>query len=205
MSYCICNEEQIRFLNNYPNLLPLINNTIQTALKQGRDIEASGSKNYSVAVPVNNNSELGNIIFTSREHFDEGSILGKELSTNALQRKNWDKTIQYYAVVVSWRITNRGTFMYGHKKPRGPAIVDTVSATIDCDSMAPYNCVAHKTIQRIDPSVVQIQGRADYTNLIGRLAGHTDHGYLDVEINGTGNVRVTRASFNNWAPTSWGI
>jgi hypothetical protein len=176
---------------NRQDYIQMVGQAIHLAVQKGNDLETQ-SGNYAIIVPINDDADLyGTIKLVSVE--------SDRINTNSTKpnylAKDWSKSLYYNPnPMVNWGLHNKGTFTYG-KNSRGYAIVNGVSATVDAAASFPYSASDYKSIERLDDSVVRIIGKGTYS-LVPSFGTLVFHGYLDVEVNGTGDVRILRGFFD---------
>lgn len=173
-----------------------INNAANEAFEKANK---TNEKNYEIIIPVKGDAETyGTVTLISKS---ENSI--EKTSSIKLadydQYESWNEEIVYQTKLpapVNWSLQNSGDFSYGLNSD-GLAVIKTVDADIDADATFPYKAYADEDINKIDAqgSVYEIEAIGTYeVNL--PFGGVAYSGFLDVEINATGDVRVTRAEFD---------
>jgi hypothetical protein len=182
----------------------MVNSAIGLAMQKGDQLERQGEENYTVEIPIKASDQIYGFILLESEVVNRElprdnrtfSSFGTMSSIQAFQSKDWHKKITWnpwWIPGVNWALHNRGTFTYG-KNSRGYAVVNGVSASVEAAALWPWSPSDSKSVDRLDASVVRIIGRGTYTHVFD--LSFVYHGYLDVEVNGTGDVRVIRASFD---------
>lgn len=175
-----------------------LNQALNKAIKKANDLEKNHNS-YKVSIPVNGNDKLyGSVkLCSSNSSFAQASSY-KATKSSADKHKKWNKYIIWQVkgpAPVNWILKNNGEFEYGKNKKKY-AVVTHVRATVEAQATWPYSTSDKKEIDKRDKqgSVYLISGTG-YYHWAG-LGMATYHGYLNVEVNGTGNVRVKKAKFD---------
>ncbi|MEH7613665.1 hypothetical protein [Gottfriedia acidiceleris] len=192
-----------------PIELDIVNEAILEGITQSENLLP---KNHNLSIPINNNGDLFGYIEIYSEEEEvvdyqyEPEVINIEESEGPVTKaynykyKTWNKQIKYVTpwyipVPIKWVLTNKGSFEYG-KNSKGYAVVASVSAQVDAQSQWPYSNTESKDINKHDKngSVYRIYGKGKYS--LSAIGSVTYTGYLDIEVNGTGDVKILRAKFD---------
>lgn len=189
--------------------LDIVNEAILDGITQSESLQPD---NHNLSIPINDNGDLFGYIEISSDEGEvpadqyEPEIINTEETDGPVSRaynykyKTWSKQIKYVTpwytpVPIKWTLTNKGSFEYG-KNSKGYAVVASISAQVDAQSQWPYSNSESKDINKVDKngSVYRVFGKGKYN--LSAIGSVTYNGYLDIEVNGTGNVKILRAKFD---------